>query len=237
MNKPLSLTIAIPAYNEAASLPDVLKDSYEIAPKYAKDFEILVVNDGSTDGTEKVIATFLRDHPKTTVVTHKTNQGFSGAIKSCYRKASKDIIFLLPADGQIDVSDIQKFWEVLPESDVVVGYRTHNPEPFTRKLNSFVFHTLYRTLFGVKLHEISTSILWRKKVLDSLDITAIPRSALIEPEVVYKAWSAGWRFAQVPIPYYPRTGGTPKGANPLMVLITLKELIKLWWKMRIYGAL
>lgn len=237
MKQPLSLTIAIPAYNEESSLTGVIHDALNIAPLYAKDFEILVVNDGSTDNTQHIIESYAKKNKRITSVFHTKNQGFSGAIKSCYRKAAKDIIFLLPADGQIHAADIKQFWSALDHADVVVGYRISNPEPASRKINSFIFHTLYRTLFGVRLREISTSILWRKKVLDSLDITAIPRSALIEPEVVYKAWSAGWRFAQVPIPYYPRIGGSAKGANPLMMFITLKELIKLWWKMRVYGVL
>jgi hypothetical protein len=69
-------------------------------------------------------------------------------------------------------------------------------------------------------------------VIDKIDITAIPRSALIEPEVVYKAWAMGFRFTEVPIPYYPRAGGTPKGANPLMIVTTFIELLRLWWQMR-----
>jgi hypothetical protein len=88
-------------------------------------------------------------------------------------------------------------------------------------------------LFGVRLREISTSILWRKSVLDSLNITATPNSALIEPEVVYKAWKKGFVFHEVAIPYYPRVSGQPKGANIQMIAETLKELIRLFFEQRL----
>lgn len=209
--------------------------SLAVAPTLAKSYEILVVDDGSTDKTGSIADTYARQDPHVRVIHHAKNQGFSGAIKSCYKNAAKDLIFLLPADGQIEAGDAQLFLEKADSSDVVVGYRRNNPEPWGRKLNSWVFHTLYRALFGVRLREISTSILWRKKVLDSINITAIPRSALIEPEVVYKAWKKGFRFAQVAIPYYSRKNGKAKGGNPLMILVTIRELFRLWIDNRILG--
>lgn len=228
MKKTPSLTIAIPAYNEAGSIRQVVAQARAVAKQYASDYEILVVDDGSIDGTASRISP-----TKITLISHPKNQGFSGAIKSCYKHATKDLVFLLPADGQIKAEDCKLFLEKIGSADVVVGFRKNNPESLSRRINSFVFHALYRTLFGVKLREISTSILWRKKVLDSINITAIPRSALIEPEVVYKAWAAGWRFAEVAIPYYPRQTGKAKGSNPLMILMTIKELLRLWWQQRV----
>lgn len=233
MQKTHSLTIAIPAYNEAGSIEAVVTGALRAAKSMAKSWEILVVNDGSTDRTGAILTRLSRRYANIRVITHSVNQGFSGAIKSCYTQAKKDLIFLLPADGQIKAADCARFLKHIPHADVVVGYRANNPEPLTRKLNSWVFHTLYRTLFGVKLKEISTSILWKKRVLDTIRITAMPRSALIEPEVVYKAWSSGARFAQVAIPYYPRKSGTPKGSSPLMIILTIQELVRLWWTSRI----
>lgn len=232
MKKVPSLTIAIPAYNEAGSIEKVVNDALAAAKNLAVDYEILVVDDGSTDGTGALVKKISLISP-ITLISHPKNQGFSGAIKSCYQKATKELVFLLPADGQIHAGDCRLFLTKVNRADAVVGYRKNNPEPWSRRFNSFVFHTVYRTLFGVRLREISTSILWRKKVLDSINITAIPRSALIEPEVVYKAWKQGFRFAQVAIPYYPRTTGKPKGSNPFMICMTLKELFRLWLQQRI----
>ncbi|KKS88435.1 MAG: glycosyltransferase [Microgenomates group bacterium GW2011_GWC1_43_11] len=229
----LSLTIAIPAYNEEGSIGRVIERAMNAGRSLASDYEILVVDDGSTDGTEKIARQFAKKNARITIIRHRHNLGFSGAIKSCYSHASKELIFLLPGDGQIDAQDIAIFLRKAKDADVVVGYRISNPEPLTRRITSYVFHTLFRVLFGVPLKEISTSILWHKSVLDRITITAEGRSALIEPEVVYKAWESGFRFSQVPIPYYPRVTGKPKGTNILMILMTLKELLRLWWTLRI----
>jgi glycosyltransferase involved in cell wall biosynthesis len=229
---PYSLTIAIPAYNEEESLPEVITKAVAAAKTNVPVYEILIVDDGSTDKTGAIADIYAKEHRWVKVVHHPKNQGFSGAIKTCYKKSTKELIFLLPADGQIDASDVKLFLNAVDTADVVVGYREHNPEPLFRRFNSRVFHTLYRMLFGVRLREISTSILWRKTVIDKINITAMPRSALIEPEVVYKAWAMGFRFAQIPIPYYPRSGGSPKGANPLMIAATFIELLRLRYQIR-----
>jgi glycosyltransferase involved in cell wall biosynthesis len=229
---PYTLTIAIPAYNEEESLPTVVTQAINAAKTNVAVYEILIVDDGSTDQTGTIADTFAKEHRWVKVVHHPKNQGFSGAIKTCYRKSTKELIFLLPADGQIDAGDVKLFLKAIENADVVVGYREHNPEPFFRRFNSKVFHTMYRLLFGVRLREISTSILWRKTVIDKINITAMPRSALIEPEVIYKAWTMGFRFAQIPVPYYPRNSGKPKGANPLMMLMTFTELLRLRREMK-----
>lgn len=208
-------------------------EAVEAAKTHAQYYEILVVDDGSTDKTGTIVDDLTASNAHIRAIHHPKNQGFSGAIKSCYKNATKELVFLLPADGQIQASDCELFLDKIERADVVVGYRKNNPEPFSRRLNSKIFHWLYRALFGVKLREISTSILWRKSVLDAINITAIPRSALIEPEVVYKAWARGFRFKEVAIPYYPRTSGKAKGSNPWMICMTIRELFRLWVQQRL----
>jgi glycosyltransferase involved in cell wall biosynthesis len=228
-----SLTIAIPAFNEEESLSDVVTKALQVAPSVAKDFEILLVNDGSTDDTGKIADQLAQKFSRVRVIHHKRNMGFSGAITTCYRKATSDLIFLMPADGQIDAFDVKHFMEKIASADVVVGYRTKSHESFIRKFNSMIFHFLFRVLFGIPLKEISTSILWRKHVLDKIEITANPRSALIELEVIVKAWRMGARFKQVGIPFYPRLRGKAKGANLIMILATLGEIARLWWTINV----
>jgi len=233
MKRAHSITVAIPAYNEADSILAVASEALTAASSYTKDYELLLVDDGSEDGTGNIMDTIAKGNSRVVVAHHAHNLGFSGAIKTCYKRSTKELIFLLPADGQVHASDMTIFLNKIDDADVVVGYRIQNPEPLFRQINSRVFHMLYRTLFGVRLREISTSILWRKSVIDSINITAIPGSALIEPEVIYKAWNKGFRFAEVAIPYYPRVTGSPKGANVRMILVTLQELLRLWWEVRI----
>lgn len=227
-----SLTISIPAFNEEASIQTVINSALQIGPQVSEKFELLLVDDGSTDHTYDIMKNAAKQHPTITIVRHAENKGFSGAIKSCYKKARSEWIFLAPADGQVSMDVLPLFISKTKDVDVVVGFRNSNPEPITRKLNSFIFHMMYRLLFGVTLREISTAILWKKKILDQIEITALDRSALIQPEVIYKAWNMGAKFTDVGFRYHSRIGGFPKGGDPTMIVVTIKEMIRLYKDMK-----
>lgn len=228
-----SLTIAIPAFNEELTLGPVIQEALAVGKKSAKKFELLLVDDGSTDTTGKIMDRYSKKHTEITVLHHATNLGFTGAIKSCYEKSSCAWVFLAPADGQIYLSDLTLFIDKTKHTDVVIGYRKTRPEALLRKLNSYIFHTLYRSLFGITLKEISTAILWKKSFLDKITITANPRSAMVQAEALYKAKLLGATFAQVPVPYYARKAGVAHGTDPRMILQTLKEMVRLWWEMKV----
>ena len=120
MKKVSSLTIAIPAYNEAGSIEKVVTDALAAVKNLAADFEILVVDDGSTDRTGAILSSLAEKSKDIKLIRHPKNQGFSGAIKSCYKQATKDLVFLLPADGQIKAADCALFLEKINRADVVV---------------------------------------------------------------------------------------------------------------------
>ncbi|MDO8658536.1 MAG: glycosyltransferase family 2 protein [Candidatus Levybacteria bacterium] len=231
--KNYSITIAIPVYNEEETIKKVIENALSAVKKLTKEYELLLVNDGSTDGTKNIIEDYAKKNKNIRIINHNVNKGFTGAIKSCYRNSSKELIFLAPGDGQIDFRDLSLFVQKIQEGyDVVIGYRRINPEGFQRRLNSWVFHSLCRILLGLKFKEISTSILWKKKVLNLIEIATPDSSAMIEPEVILKAKKKGYKFAEVPITYLLRQGGKPKGANPKMIFITFVEMIKFTLKQR-----
>lgn len=228
-----SLTIAIPAYNEELTLGPIIQEALDIGKKSAKKFELLLVDDGSTDTTGQIMDKSAKRHTEITVLHHATNLGFTGAIKSCYEKSKYAWVFLAPADGQIYLSDLSLFIEKTKNADVIIGYRKTRPEALLRKLNSYIFHTLYRSLFGITLKEISTAILWKKTILDKITITANPRSAMAQAEALYKAKLLGATFAQVPVPYYARKAGIAHGTDPAMIMQTLKEMVRLFWELKV----
>lgn len=228
MSRPFSLSITIPAFNEEENIHRAISRALQAAASITNRYEILVVDDGSTDRTGTIANEWAARNTHVKTVHHQKNQGFSGAIKTCFSRAHGDLVFLLPADGQVDVFDIKRFIEKIDSADVVVGYRMNNPEPLLRRINSIVFHVLFRTLFHIRLREISTATLWKKEVLKNIPITSNPRSALAQPELILKAIRAGYHIKDVGIPYYKRTTGTPKGANPQMIFATIKEMWRLW---------
>lgn len=232
-----SVSIVIPAFNEQESLEPVVKKCLRVLAMITGDFEILIVDDGSKDRTG-VIADRLARQPKIRVVHHGKNLGFSGAIKTCYQKAKKNLVFILPADGQIDIADIKKYLKKIRNSDIVLGYPLKRGESFIRRFNSFVFHRiLCRFLFGIKFRRITTSNLYRREVLDNIQLNSKPTGALIQLELIYKALQMGYRISKVNINYYHRQGGESKGGDWKMVLNTLGELLTFWWQEKISAGL
>lgn len=229
-DKRVSLSITIPAYNEEETIATVVRHALKERRRVARDFELVLVDDGSSDRTPAIIDSLQKRYPETIVVVHhRKNKGFSGAMKTCYERASKDFIFLGPADGQFDYNEIRKFIEAIRTKDIVVAYRSYNEESWYRKINSKVFHILARLLFGIRLRELSSCVMYRKSVRDAIGITADPFSCLFFPEFIYKAMKKGYRIGQVPINFYRRRSGVQKGTNPRMIIKTVSEMLRFWW--------
>ncbi len=229
----VSLSIVIPAYNEEHNLEIVIKDALHEIAKILKNYEIVIVDDGSTDKTGKIADSLSSKNQNIRVIHHKTNRGFTGAILSCYREARNDLIFLSPADGQFKFHDLNRFVQAIRGYDIAIGYRLNGIESLIRKMNSKLFHILCRILFRIKFKEISSVIMWRKRVLASLDVESTMDSAMIEPELIYKAMKKRYKFIEVPYHYYPRISGEPKGSKLRMITRTFTGMLRFWWKYQV----
>jgi glycosyltransferase involved in cell wall biosynthesis len=232
-----SISIVIPAFNEEATLGSVVDEGREVLRTLTRDYEVLVVDDGSTDATGAIADRAAHDDPShVSVIHHRKNQGFAGAIKTCYANASKDWVFLAPADKQVDLRELANFVAVIDGADIIVGYRKNRAEPFYRSFNSHAFHLLCRIFFGIKLKQISTSKLYRRTLLQAIPIEASPSSAMVEPEVIFRAMQRGARIREVGMTHYPRAAGKPKGSGVRMIVRTFVELFRLWLKLRVAPA-
>lgn len=224
-----SLSIVIPAYNEKDTVEYVVKEATKAANDLKIPYEIVLIDDGSKDGTGKIIDRLAKTkfiH----AVHHKQNRGFTGAMRSAFYSASKHLVFLAPADGQFNFKELKNFVNSIRGYDVAIGYRIENEEPFSRKLNSKLFHLLCRYLFGIKFKEISTVSMWRRRVLESIQVESEDRSAMILPELISKAINKKYRFTEVGIHWGLRRGGQAKGAGIKTILRTLMGMIVLWYK-------
>lgn len=228
------ISITIPAYNEEETIKEVSRQALSSVAKLTKRYELLLVNDGSTDGTARKMNELKNEHPGNVVIIHhKKNQGFTGAMKTCYMHASGDFIFLGPADGQFDYSELKIFVNAIKGYDIVVGYTAVNPESLSRKFYSLSFHLIVKLLFGIRLKEFSRCILYTKKVRDSIIITSDSFSCLFLPELLYRSIKKDYKIEQVPFHLHKRKGGVRKGTNFRMILKTLHEIITFWFDMKV----
>ncbi len=222
-----SVSVVIPAYNEEETIEEVVKDALKNLSILVKDYAVVLVDDGSKDKTGKIIDQLSKKNKKVRAIHHKKNQGFTGAIKTSLKSGTKDLIFLAPADGQFNFKELGAFIKAINGYDCAVGYRIKNEETFIRKFNSKGFHLLSRILLNINLKEISTVSMWRKTMIDSLTIDSSQGSAMLLPEIISKAIKRGFKFTEVPIHWYERKGGKSKGANPIVIVKTFIEMLRL----------
>lgn len=224
-----SLSVVIPAYNEKDTIKNVVKEATEALKNLKIDYEIVLIDDGSTDGTSAIIDK-LAGSKGVRAVHHQKNKGFTGAMRTSFESARKNLVFLAPADGQFDFRQLKDFIEAIRGYDIGLAYRVKNEESFSRKFNSRVFHLLCGVLFNIHFREISTVSIWRRKVLQSIKIDSDDRSAMMLPELIYKAVQKRYKFTEVPIHWRLRRGGEAKGTGLITIVKTLTGMFSLWRK-------
>ena len=230
-----SISVVIPAYNEKSTIEDVVKNASDNLRSLKIDYEIVLVNDGSTDGTGKIIDK-LAKAKNIRAVHHKLNRGFTGAMKTCFKSARKHLIFLAPADGAFDFKELPKFLEAIKGYDAATAYIERNEEVPATKLKVLLFHWpflfLSKYLLGINLREFSSVSLWRREVFQSVEIQSEDRSAMFLPELISKSLEKKYKFTEVQIRWQKRRGGEAKGAKFSVAFRTLFAMVKLWFKLR-----
>ncbi|OLC12034.1 MAG: hypothetical protein AUI58_08415 [Chloroflexi bacterium 13_1_40CM_2_70_6] len=233
----MRVTVAMGAFNEAPNVAIVVTDALSAIAETGGDGEVLVVDDGSTDGTSAIVDDLMARDTRVRAVHHATNRGFSGAMTTALREARGDWIFLGPADGQFDMHDLVRFLDESAHADIVVGVRARRPERMGRVVLSRAFHAITKFLFPLPLEEFSSIFLFRRSLIDSMTIRSRPRTATLLPEVLYRAKVRGARFTQLRIEARPRMAGEAKGGRISVAVFTLLELVRLaplvrWDEMR-----
>src|SRR5438270_402928 len=144
----MDVSAVMPAYNEQANLEQSVDRTAGALAVHARSFEIIVVDDGSRDGTASVLERLKTLHPNLRVVRHPVNRGYGAAVRSGFDAARLPWVFLMDADNQFDPAEIGLLLARAAEADIVAGYRRHRRDPLPRRLNAWAFFTLVRLLFG-----------------------------------------------------------------------------------------
>jgi glycosyltransferase involved in cell wall biosynthesis len=211
-----SLSAVLPAFNEAGNIERVLEDLLSALSRVTDDLEVIVVDDGSTDRTHALADAVRRRDGRVQIARHPRNLGYGAALRTGFRRATKEYVFYTDADGQFDPREISKLLALLPTADVVSGFRQHRQDPLHRRLNARLYNGLLRHVIGLPLHDVNCAFkLYRAQDLAGLTIRA--RGALVDAEILAQLHQAGRTIAQVGIAHFPRRWGRPSG-NRLGVL-------------------
>jgi glycosyltransferase involved in cell wall biosynthesis len=219
----LDVSAVLPAYNEQANLEQSVGRTADALAEHARSFEIIVVDDGSRDGSPAVLERLKAAHPNLRVIRHPVNRGYGAAVRSGFDAARLPWVFLMDADNQFDPSEIRLLLERVAEADIVAGYRRHRRDPLLRRLNAFAFFGLVRLLFGRLARDVNCAFkLIRRDLLARMALHS--EGALINTELLVLARRMQGRVVEVPVHHYPRRSGKQTGANPRVVLRAFGEL-------------
>lgn len=231
---PLSLTIFFPCYNEEANVERVTRAAVDVGRKVAADLEVIIVNDGSKDGTAAIADRLAAEIPEVRAVHNNPNRGYGGALARGFREATKNWIFYTDGDGQFDFNEIPKVLPLIEKYDVVSCFRIQRQDPFLRKANAFCWSRLVNFLFGIGLRDIDCAFkFYPKSFIDRIEMQST--GALIDTEMLAKARNLKLSIGQMGVNHYPRTAGQQTGAKLSVILRAFRELFKLYRQIKDEG--
>jgi glycosyltransferase involved in cell wall biosynthesis len=227
----VEISAVMPAFNEEANLEQSVGRMVVALKEQARAFEIIVVDDGSQDGTAAVLERLKAIHPSLRVVRHPANRGYGAALRSGFDAARYPWVFLMDADNQFDPADVVALLAQAADADLVAGYRKQRKDPLPRRLNAWAFFTLVTILFGRLARDVNCAFkLMRRDLLARMELHS--EGALINTEVFVLARQLHARVVEVPIQHYPRTSGRQTGANLRVVVRAFSELLAFKAEMR-----
>jgi len=229
----VKLSITLPAYNEEATLEEIVEEALNACASMNGDFEVLIVDDGSTDETGRVADRLAVARPNVRVVHHEHNRGFSGAMRSCVDEAAGEYIFLGPADGQAGFDELHRFWTIRDEYDLVFSCRAARDDSVRRKVSSAVWYAFLRILFGQTIPEFSSTFLFRRAAIPEFPVKVRPDASNFLPILYLTAVEMGRRVGTLRTVQHERRGGVAKGGSVANTTRTVIEDILLWWRLRV----
>jgi glycosyltransferase involved in cell wall biosynthesis len=224
-----SLSVFFPAYDDAPSLPALVRQTLATLELHVADYEVIVVNDGSHDRTGEVLEELRREHhPWLRVVTHRHNRGYGGALRSGFAAAQKEFIFYTDGDGQYDVGELPRLLELVgPATGLVNGYKLERHDPRHRVWIGNVYNFCARLLFRIRIRDIDCDYrLIRRVLLEKIRLTST--SGTICVELVRKLELSGCQVAEIGVHHYPRLHGKSQFFRIRSLAVTLFQLLRLW---------
>jgi glycosyltransferase involved in cell wall biosynthesis len=226
-----SLSVFLPAHNEAGNIEGFVERFRAELPGIADEWEMIIVFDGSHEGTCLIADRLALADPHVKAVHHETNRGYGGAVISGFKASTKKWVLLCDGDGQFDPADLARLSALAAGHDVIAGRRARRADPLMRRLNGKAWTILMRLLFGITVSDIDCGFkLFRRDLVDPGVLRA--RGAMISTELMARMAGRGARLAQVDVKHLPRRSGEQSGASPKVIIRAFKELMGLYRDLR-----
>jgi glycosyltransferase involved in cell wall biosynthesis len=221
----LAVSVIVPAYNEAETIEDVVRGIERVLARWPGSHEIIVVDDGSRDRTGEIAASLAKQLPIVRLVQLPQNRGYGAAQQTGIAQARGELVWLLPADGQIPPSALDAYLRAAPAADVVIGAYRVRADSRARRLSSWLYRTVVRLLFGFSVRNINAPKLYRRADLTGLPLRST--GGFADAEIVIQLHARGRSFQEVEIECLPRTAGQ-SSVGWRAAAYALIELVKFW---------
>jgi glycosyltransferase involved in cell wall biosynthesis len=228
----LSVSALFPCYNDGGTIARVVIRANETLQDVADHYEIIVVDDGSTDHSVDVLEELLRSGSiPLRLVRHPRNWGYGGALRTGFAKATKEWIFYTDGDAQYDVAELRKLLALVDDGvDVVQGYKLKRQDPCHRVLIGALYRRVARILFSVKIRDVDCDFrLLRRSVLEKIELEH--NSGIVCLELVRKLQDVGARFVEVPVHHYRRLYGRSQFFTLRRIVEVGIDMARLWWRL------
>jgi glycosyltransferase involved in cell wall biosynthesis len=234
--RPPGLTVFFPAYNDGATIASLVIAAVQTASRLTPDFEVLVVNDGSTDATASVADELARLYPQVRVIDHGANRGYGAALRSGFESATKELVFYTDGDAQYDPRELAVLWPHMCEGvDLVNGYKISRSDPLHRIVIGRIYHHAVRLLFGLKVRDVDCDFrLMRRAIFERVRLEKA--SGVICLEMMKKIQDAGFAIAEVAVHHYHRAAGKSQFFNFRRLVRTAVDVFHLWWELVVRRA-
>lgn len=226
-----SISVILPAYNESANIGDTITRCVSALERFFKDFEIIVVDDGSSDGTSNKVKKLFGEDSRIRIVRHEHNKGYGAALRSGFSSAEKNWLFFMDSDGQFDPYEIEKLLPLMSNDAVIAGYRIRRSDSFYRKVMGYIYTKVINLTFGLKVKDLNCAFkLMPTEFVKSLALSS--SGALINAEILVRASERGITLKEVGVNHYPRRAGKQSGGSLRVIMKAVKEFFSVYWALK-----
>lgn len=219
-----SISVFFPVFNEAENIDQLLSTSLSYIPSLARQYEIIIVNDGSTDETASKVREWIKKDNHIRLVSHKKNKGYGAALKTGITTCRYEWIFWTDGDLQFDLQSLNAFLSFTKSSNAMLGYRAHRADTLLRKINGQLYTMLINVLFRINVRDIDCAFkLIHADELRSILITT--SSAFTSAEILIRLKRQGVKFKQIPVTHFPRQRGKPTGGSLRVIFFGMRQAL------------
>jgi glycosyltransferase involved in cell wall biosynthesis len=225
---PPSISVFFPCYNDGKTIADLVLEADRQLALVTDDYEVIVVNDGSSDDSAAVLRALAARLPRLKVVTHPVNRGYGGALRSGFANATKDLVFYTDGDGQYDVKELPVLLMLMtPDTHFVNGIKMTRQDTAVRIFVGNLHRFLMRWSFWLPINDVDCDFrLIRRSILERLELRS--NSGSICVELVKHAQRAGAQFREVSVHHYARQFGESQFFRPGRILRTYLDITRMW---------